>query len=113
MADEVGTAVEGGVLGVGPVVGVVGEVAGQGTNTKTRGKATQNTQNQRGGGKQQLNIAGLSHVFLNRCYWREWKDRPRDISEQSWTRNMVANIGFCGFAQSPQPVLIRSVSSLL
>lgn len=62
---EVGAAVEEGVEeGVG-VVGLVGdrvvEVAGQGTNTKTGGKATQNTQNQKG--KKTLNIAGLSHIF--------------------------------------------------
>lgn len=49
---------------VGGDVGVLGKVAGQGTNTTTRGKAKQNTQNQR---EKQLNIAGLSHVS-NRCY---------------------------------------------
>lgn len=58
---EVGAAVEEGVGVVGLVGGWVDEVAGQGTNTKTRGKATQNTQNQRG--KKTLNIAGSSDIF--------------------------------------------------
>lgn len=58
---EVGAAVEEGAGVVGLVGGRVDEVAGQGTNTKTRGKATQNTQNQRG--EKTLNIAGSSHIF--------------------------------------------------
>lgn len=46
---EVDGAAEEDAVVIGVDVGGLGEVAGQGTNTKTRGKARQNTQNQRGG----------------------------------------------------------------
>lgn len=81
MVGEVDAAVEEGVGVVELVGGGVGEVAGQGTDTKTRGKATQNTQNQRG--KKTLNIASLSHVFKTGVTGESGKTDPETFQSKA------------------------------
>lgn len=71
MVGEVGVTVAEDALVVGADVGGLGEVTGQGANTKTRGKEKQNTPNQR---EKQLNIARLSHVS-NGC--NRWQQQER------------------------------------